>query len=81
MCEEPLRGVEFKIVEAQLDSDLRKRSPGQLIPAFRKATFAAVLLGDPVLLEPYYAVEIIGSASAVDIAEGIVAKRRGRVVL
>jgi len=67
-----MRGVSFRLVEANLSSDVRKRSHGQLIPAVRKSVFASVLLGDPILLEPVYAVEILGSAAAVEVATTVV---------
>lgn len=57
LCEEPIRSVKFKLVDAVLASDEVGRSGAQIIPTARRVCYAALLLSRPRLMEPYLYVE------------------------
>jgi len=62
LCEEPIRGVKVKLVDAQLHEDPVHRGPAQIMPATRRAILGSFLTAKPVLLEPVYK---IGGSSSV----------------
>ncbi|OHS92889.1 elongation factor Tu GTP binding domain [Tritrichomonas foetus] len=79
LCDEMMRGVNIKIVDAHLDTK-KPIMPFKIIPAVRKAIFASFLCASPRLMEPIYYVEIITPPNAVFYVEQILAKRRGKVL-
>lgn len=93
LCEEPIRGVKFKLQHATIAPEPMYRGGGQIIPTARKVAFLSFLMADPRMMEPYMFVEIIGPPDvvkgAVDssgreqrrsiLEEIIVEKRRGRI--
>jgi U5 small nuclear ribonucleoprotein component len=80
LVEEPIRGLKFKINQAELAPQPLQRARGQIIPTARKACYSAFLLGQPRLLEPVYSVEIICPADAVVAINKVLQRRRGLVV-
>lgn len=81
LCEEPLRGVRFKLVDFVLTTDAIHRGAGQLIPAGRRVLRAAQLDSRPRLMEPVYLVETHARQSDIDVVTTIIAERRGQVML
>jgi U5 small nuclear ribonucleoprotein component len=79
LCDEMMRGVIFRIVDAQIDPN-RPIIPAKLIPGFRKAVFAAFLAARPRVSEPIYAVEIISPHQGLAICREVLDKRRGQVL-
>lgn len=93
LCEEPIRGVKFKLQNATIAPESMFRGGGQIIPTARKVVFLSFLMADPRMMEPYLSVEIIAPPDvvkgAVDssgrelrrsiLEEIIVEKRRGRI--
>ncbi|KAI9220726.1 P-loop containing nucleoside triphosphate hydrolase protein [Blastocladiella britannica] len=80
LCDEPVRGVRFRLTAATLAPEPYHRSAGQLIPCARRLVHAAMLVAAPRLLEPIYAVEILAPADALAAVYGALARRRGHVV-
>lgn len=94
LCEEPVRGVKFKLQHAMIAPEAMYRGGGQIIPTARKVAFLSFLKADPRILEPYMFVEIIAPPDvvkgAVDssgretrrsiLEEIIVEKRRGKII-
>jgi translation elongation factor EF-G len=80
LCEEPLRGVRFKLVDFVLTTDAIHRGAGQLIPAGRRVLCAAQLDSRPRLMEPVYLVETHARQSDIDVVTTIIAERRGQVM-
>lgn len=58
LCEESIRGVKFKLLDARLAEKAELRGGGQLIPASRKCSYAAFLTATPRLMEPLLFAEI-----------------------
>jgi U5 small nuclear ribonucleoprotein component len=80
LCDEPVRGVKFKLLDAELDSSPLHRGAGQVIPTARKACYAAMLTAQPRLLEPVLLVDCIAKASATNACRKLVTARRGRML-
>lgn len=94
LCEEPIRGVKFKLQHATIAPEPINRGGGQIIPTARKVAFLSFLTADPRMMEPYVFVEIIAPPDvvrgAVDssgreprrsiLEDMILEKRRGKIV-
>lgn len=80
LCESPVRGVKFRLLEADLDAEERKRGAVTMIPTARRVTFSSMLLAAPRLMEPVYLVQVMGSEDAVRVAQNVVRRRRGYIV-
>jgi len=79
LCEEPLRGVKVKIMDAQLHAEPAHRGPAQIMPAIRRAIFGSFLTAKPVLLEPVYKIEVSVPAQWIGECSSIITKKRGRI--
>jgi elongation factor 2 len=64
----------------QLNTDAIHRGGGQVIPAFRRVTYAACLLANPGLQEPVYLIEIQVPESGLDGCYSVLNKRRSQVI-
>lgn len=80
LCDEPIRSVKFKILDATISTDPFQRNSGQIIPAARKVTFSSFLTATPRLMEPIYKLEIQTSLESIKIIYEILEKRRGHVL-
>ena len=67
LCEEPIRGIRYNIVDVAGMSDAIHRGGGQIIPATRRVLFASQLTAGPRLVEPIYLVELTCSESHFDL--------------
>ena len=79
LCDEPIRNVKFKILDATIGSDVIKRAGGQIIPTARRVAYSAFLLAIPRLMEPYNFVEVQAPADCVSAVYTVLARRRGHV--
>lgn len=80
MAGEPLYGVRFNLVDAHLHADAIHRGAGQIIPATRRAMFAAILKSKPTLLEPVFLAEIVTDQEVAGKIYPLVMKLRGYVI-
>ncbi|KAF8506553.1 P-loop containing nucleoside triphosphate hydrolase protein [Russula emetica] len=78
-AEENMRGVRVNVLDVTLHADAIHRGGGQIIPTFRRATYAACLLATPGLQEPVYLVEIQCPENAIGGIYSVLNKRRGQV--
>jgi len=58
LCDEPIRNVKFKILDAVMAPETLHRGGGQIIPTARRVCYSAFLMATPRLMEPMYYVEI-----------------------
>ncbi|CAG0889247.1 unnamed protein product [Darwinula stevensoni] len=79
LCEEPIRNVKFKILDAVIAPEPIHRGGGQIIPTARRVAYSAFLLATPRLMEPYYFVEVMAPADCVSAVYTVLARRRGHV--
>lgn len=79
LCEEPIRNVKFKILDAVIAGEPIHRGGGQIIPTARRVAYSAFLMATPRLMEPYYFVEVQAPADCVSAVYTVLARRRGHV--
>jgi 116 kDa U5 small nuclear ribonucleoprotein component len=58
LCEEPVRGVKFKLIDFTLPPAAADRGAAQLIPTVRRVCYCAMLLAAPRLMEPVFLTEV-----------------------
>lgn len=79
LCEEPIRNVKFKILDAVIAGEALHRGGGQVIPTARRVAYSAFLMATPRLMEPYLFVEVQAPADCVSAVYLVLARRRGHV--
>lgn len=79
LCEEPIRNVKFKILDATVSDQPIQRGGGQIIPTARRVAYSAFLMATPRLMEPYNYVEVQAPADCVAAVYTVLARRRGHV--
>lgn len=80
LCNEPMRGIIFKLIDVTLHADAIHRGQGQIMPTMRQVMFASMYTATPSLMEPMYIAEI---SCPMDEAGGVystLAVRRGEIV-
>lgn len=80
LCDERIRSVKFKVLNAQLAADAAMRGGGQIIPTSRRVAYSAFLLATPRLMEPVQFSEIECPADCVAAIYNVLSRRRGHVV-
>jgi U5 small nuclear ribonucleoprotein component len=79
LCDEPIRNVKFKLIDARIANEAILRGGGQIIPTARRVAYSAMLLATPRLMEPVYAIEVLCTSDATQAVETVLSRRRGRV--
>ncbi|CAH9057160.1 unnamed protein product [Cuscuta europaea] len=79
LCDEPIRGVKFKIVDAKIAPEPLHRGTGQIIPTARRVAYSSFLMATPRLMEPVYLVEIQTPIDCVSAIFQVLSRRRGHV--
>ncbi|KAL8144441.1 hypothetical protein V2J09_017473 [Rumex salicifolius] len=79
LCDEPIRNVKFKIVDAKIAPEPLHRGTGQIIPTARRVAYSAFLMATPRLMEPVYYVEIQTPIDCVSSIYTVLSRRRGHV--
>ncbi|KAI0221240.1 hypothetical protein LSAT2_027391 [Lamellibrachia satsuma] len=79
LCDEPIRNVKFKILDAVIAQQPIHRGGGQVIPTARRVAYSAFLMATPRLMEPYFFVEVQAPADCVSAVYTVLARRRGHV--
>jgi len=79
LCDEPIRNVKFKILDAVVSEEPLARGGGQIIPTSRRVAYSAFLMATPRLMEPYLICEICAPADCVAAVYTVLARRRGHV--
>ncbi|AAS52561.1 AEL124Wp [Eremothecium gossypii ATCC 10895] len=75
LAEEPIYGVQFKLLDLQIEGD-HSSSSIQLVALVRRACYIALLTAVPVILEPIYEVDIVVHEVLASIVKNLFAKRR-----
>jgi U5 small nuclear ribonucleoprotein component len=79
LCEEPIRNVKFKVLDAVVAHESIDRGGGQVIPTARRVAYSALLMATPRLMEPVYHVEVMAPPDTVEAVFTVLSKRRGHV--
>lgn len=81
LCDEPIRGTKFKILDAVLSEVSIQRNGTQVIPMTRKACYTGIMTATPRLMEPIYSVHATCSSyGAAKAISRLLSKRRGYVL-
>jgi 116 kDa U5 small nuclear ribonucleoprotein component len=80
LCDEPIRNVKFRLLDATIADQAIYRGGGQIIPTARRVAYSSFLTATPRLMEPIYSVEIQAPADCVSVVYTVLSKRRGHVV-
>jgi len=80
LCDEMIREVKFKILDANIASESIYRGGGQIIPTARRIIYSSFLTAAPRLMEPIYSVEVQAPADVVQAVQTVLSRRRGRVI-
>ncbi|KIM31572.1 hypothetical protein M408DRAFT_235250 [Serendipita vermifera MAFF 305830] len=79
LCDEPMRGVKFRILGASLAEEPIYRGGGQIVPTARRVCYSSFLMATPRLMEPVYYVEVQAPADCISAVYTVLARRRGHV--
>ena len=63
LCDEPIRNVKFKILDATIAPEPINRGGGQVIPTARRVCYSAFLMATPRLMEPGEHLQELGDPS------------------
>ncbi|MHA2296444.1 MAG: GTP-binding protein [Candidatus Hodarchaeales archaeon] len=80
LCGEPFYGVKFLLRDCQLHEDPVHRGMAQIMPVARRSTFGAMLMAKPVLLEPYYKIQVQAPENHLGSIYKVLTRRRGRIL-
>ena len=58
LCDEPLYGVRFNVLDVHLHADAIHRGAGQIMPLAKRAMYACQIASEPRLMEPIYSIKI-----------------------
>ncbi|CAD7925866.1 unnamed protein product [Amoebophrya sp. A120] len=79
LCDEAIRGVKWKLLDARLHENPQMRGGGQLIPCARRCSYAAFLMAAPRMMEPVFFAEVTCPADSVQGVYTVLSRRRGHV--
>ncbi|KAF8522811.1 P-loop containing nucleoside triphosphate hydrolase protein [Gautieria morchelliformis] len=79
LCDEPLRNVKFRVLDASLAQEPIYRGGGQIVPTARRVCYSSFLMATPRLMEPIYYVEVQAPADCISAVYTVLARRRGHV--
>ena len=80
LCDEPVRGVKWRLLDAVVADEPMHRGGGQVIPTARRAIYSSFLTAAPRLMEPVYHVEVQTPADCLSAIYTVLSKRRGHVL-
>merc|ERR1711957_1146828 len=78
LCDEPIRNVKFKILDAVIANEPIHRGSGQIIPTARRVAYSAFLMATPRMMEPIFSIEIQSPADCIAPIYTVLGRRRGR---
>jgi elongation factor 2 len=79
LCDEPIRGLKVKLLDAKLHEDPVHRGPAQIMPAMKRALWGSFLTAKPTLIEPVYKVGVSVPQQFVGEVTGLITRKRGRI--
>ncbi len=79
LCEEPLRGINVKILDASISERSEERTRDQIGRAVSRAILGSCLTADPDLLEPIYRLEVTCPLQMLGNTARLIARRHGKI--
>ena len=80
LCDEMIRNVKFKLIDATIATEPIYRGGGQIIPTARRTAYSAFLTATPRLMEPVYRYEIQAPVDVIKGVHTVLYRRRGKIV-
>ncbi|MDI9623640.1 MAG: elongation factor EF-2 [Methanothermobacter sp.] len=80
LAKEKVMGVKVKLVDAKIHEDAVHRGPAQVLPAVRRAMYAAMMMAEPKILEPIQKVFINVPQEYMGNATREIQNRRGQIL-
>ena len=80
LCEEPLRNVKAKLIDAQIVEEPALREPTQISRAISRAILGSFLTADPLLLEPIYKIIVSVPTRWMGECLTILTRRHGKIL-
>ena len=79
LCDEPMRGVKLKLLDAAVADEPLHRSGGQIIPTARRVVYSSFLTATPRMMEPILRAEITTPTDCMSAIYNVISRRRGHV--
>jgi elongation factor 2 len=79
LCEEPIRSVKVKLIDAQIAEKPAFREPTQISRAMSRAILGSFLTADPLLLEPVYRIIVSVPMQWMGECSKILTRRHGKI--
>lgn len=79
LCDEPLRGTRFNLMDAKIHADPAHRGAAQIFPATRRVLMACQLSAKLRLLEPMFMTEVRAPPSAISGVFNVLQKRQAQI--
>jgi elongation factor 2 len=79
LCEQPLKNVKAKLLDAQIHEDSALRESTQIMRATSRAILGSFLTTKPILLEPIYKIEAHTPAQWFGMCTNVITRRRGKI--
>jgi elongation factor 2 len=80
LCDEPMRGVRFNLIDVNLHADAIHRGAGQIIPTTRRVLYASQLTAKPRLQQPFYLVTVQCPVDVTGTVYSTISRRKGVIV-
>ncbi|CAD8208930.1 unnamed protein product [Paramecium octaurelia] len=80
LCDEPIRNVKFKIIEANIANEPIYRGGGQIIPTTRRVCYSSFLMATPKIMEPMLLTEIMCFQDCIPAIHNVLLRRRGHIL-
>jgi elongation factor 2 len=80
LCEELMRGLKVKLVDARIHGDPLQRESRQVLRGVSRAILGSSLTAKPTLLEPFYRIEVSTPTEWFGICSRIMTRRRGKIL-
>lgn len=80
IAKEKVMGVKVKLMDAKIHEDAVHRGPAQVLPAVRRAIYAAMMMAEPKILEPIQKVFINVPQEYMGNATREIQNRRGQIL-
>ena len=80
LCDEPMRGIRYNLMDVTLHADAIHRGMGQIMPTARRVMFASMLTASPCVQEPLFLVDISVPQDAAGGCYEVLAQRRAIIV-
>ena len=77
---EPATKILIKLMDTKLHEDAIHRGPSQVIPAMRQGLYAAILSGEPIILEPMQKLYVTAPQDYMGSITKLVQSRRGQIL-